>query len=55
MSKRHGEDNEPEKIYVQEANQEGIRLKQPFIDHADIVAGKHLEFVMGDEPAIFWE
>ena len=45
----------PENIYVQEVKLDGVRLKEPFIDHADIVAGKHLEFVMGNKPVVFWD
>ncbi|MDX2430203.1 MAG: GH92 family glycosyl hydrolase [Bacteroides sp.] len=41
--------------YVQEVKLNGVKLTEPFINHADIEAGSTLTFVMGSEKNIFWE
>ena len=37
-------------LYVQSMKLNGVPLKEPFIDHSDIVAGGRLEFIMGPKP-----
>ena len=38
------------KKYVQSVKLNGIKLKEPFLNHADILRGGILEFEMGDKP-----
>ena len=45
LAENRGEENP----YVQEVLLDGVKLTEPFIDHADIEAGSTLTFVMGSE------
>jgi predicted alpha-1,2-mannosidase len=40
--------------YVQEVRLNGVKLTEPFLNHASIEAGSTLTFVMGPEKGVFW-
>ncbi|MCK4748241.1 MAG: GH92 family glycosyl hydrolase, partial [Bacteroidales bacterium] len=40
--------------YVQEVRLNGVKLTEPFLNHAGIEAGSTLTFVMGPEKGVFW-
>ncbi len=44
------ENQSPQNIYVQSATLNGRLLTTPFVEHADLVAGGQLHFVMGGKP-----
>jgi predicted alpha-1,2-mannosidase len=41
--------------YVQRATLDGQTVTSPFINYADIMAGKELVFEMGDQKTVFWK
>ena len=41
--------------YVQQVTLAGEPLKSPFITYADIMAGKELVFIMGEQKVVFWK
>jgi putative alpha-1,2-mannosidase len=45
----------PENPYVQQVLVNGVRLEEPFIDHATIESGATLTFEMGPEKIVFWK
>jgi predicted alpha-1,2-mannosidase len=40
--------------YVQEVRLDGVKLTEPFLNHADIENGSTLTFIMGPEKSVFW-
>ena len=40
--------------YVQEVWLNGVKLTEPYLQHADTEAGSTLTFVMGSEKTVFW-
>lgn len=51
LAEKRSEDNP----YVKEVYLNGERLKEAYIDHATIMSGSTLKFVMGPEKVVFWE
>lgn len=49
-----GENRSTDNPYVQEVLLNGVKLTEPYIDHAEIEAGSSLTFIMGPEKGIFW-
>ena len=48
------ENREEANPYVQEVLLNGVKLREPFLSHADIETGSTLVFVMGSEKKVFW-
>ena len=41
--------------YVQRVTLDGKPVTSPFINYADIMAGKELVFEMGDQKKVYWK
>ncbi|MEI7534068.1 MAG: glycoside hydrolase domain-containing protein [Verrucomicrobiae bacterium] len=45
----------PKNPYVQRVTLDGKPVTRPFINYADIMAGKELVFEMGNQKKVFWK